>query len=452
MNFILVPLHTETLGTEKYSDNTVFYVYAAFFNVVLTYGMETAFFRFFSKQEDNGKVYATTFLSLTVTTLIFFALVWALSEPLASFVGLKPLYFRLLIGVVALDTLVVAPFAYLRATNRPTKFATIKILNIITYVALNFFFLWAIPALSIDFPSYDPSDLVVYIFIANLAASIITFFLLSPYFLKLEEGFSLAILKQLLSYGWPIMVAGLAFVVNENLDKLLLKDLIDEDTMGAYAGCYKLAIFMTLFIQAFRLGAEPFFFNHAADNNAKQTYAAILKYFVIVGASGLLFIVIYIDFFKELIIRDEAYWRTLEIVPVVLLANLCLGIYHNLSIWYKLTDQTHYGMYISIFGAMVTIAFNLWMIPIIGFMASAWATLAAYGGMMFVSYFLGRKHYPVPYETKKILGYLSLVVIFSFSSFYFLREQFIPNTLLLFVFLGIAFLIERKELKRILIR
>ncbi len=452
MNFILVPLHTDTLGTVSYSENTTFYVYAAFFNVLLTYGMETAFFRFFSTHQEKNKVFSTALISLTTTTLIFFAAVWSFKGQIADLVGLDIMYFKYLIGVLVLDTLVVAPFAYLRASNRPVKFAAIKMVNIGVYVALNFFFLWAIPKFKWSFSFYDPTDLVQYIFVANLAASAATLLLLLPYFFRSKLSFDTTIFKKLLSYGWPIMAAGLAYVVNENLDKLLLKDMIDKDTMGAYAGCYKLAVFMTIFIQAFRLGAEPFFFNHAKEKNAKNTYALILKYFVIVGSFVLLFVVAYIHFFKELLVRNEAYWRVLEIVPVVLLANLCLGIYHNLAIWYKLTDKTRYGMYISILGAIITIVFNVLMIPKIGFMASAWATLAAYGSMMLISYVLGKKHYPVPYETTRVLVYLVLATVLSGISFYIIKENYLQNTALLLVFLGVVFFVERKELKRIIAR
>ena len=419
MNFILVPLHTDTLETASYSDNTTFYVYAAFFNVLLTYGMETAFFRFFSKSEEKGKVFSTTLISLTVTTIVFLLIVVLFNEQLAALVNLNQTYFNLLIGVLVLDALVVAPFAYLRATGRPIKFTAIKLSNILVYVALNFFFLWAIPRFAINFPNYDSNDLVKYIFVSNLVASIITLLLLSPYFFKTKLQFSITIFKQLLNYGWPIMVAGLAYVINENFDKWLLPEMLGKDINGAYSGCYKIAVFMTIFIQAFRLGAEPFFFNHAKELNAKETYARIMKYFVILGSLMFVFTVVYLNLFKELIVRDESYWIAIDIVPIVLLANLCLGIYFNLAIWYKLTDKTRYGMYISIVGAIVTIIFNYVMIPKIGFMASAWATLLAYGSMMLISYQMGKKYYPVPYDIFRISGYLVFSTIISAVSYYF---------------------------------
>ncbi len=446
MNFVLVPLHTEKLATTSYSDNTTFYIYAAFFNVLLTYGMETAFFRFFSTGDDKGKVFSTTLLSLTVSSLVFLVLVLGFNAPLAEFVGLRKDYFNLLIGVLVLDALVVAPFAYLRATGRPIKFTAIKLANVAICVILNFFFLWAIPYFGLNFPGYDTDDLVQYIFIANLAASIVTLLLLTPYFFRVKWQFSTPIFKQLWNYGWPVMVAGLAFVINENFDKWLLPALEGKAINGAYSGCYKIAVFMTIFIQAFRLGAEPFFFSHAKAANARETYARIMKYFVICGCLVLVLTVAYLDFFKQLIVRDPSYWIAIDIVPIILLANLFFGIYFNLGVWYKLTDKTRYGMYISIIGAIITITFNYLMIPRIGFMASAWATLAAYGSMVLISYLLGRKHYPIPYDLSRIGAYIGLSALACFFSYRY-NDNYIMGTAIVLVFLGIVLLFEKKELQ-----
>jgi O-antigen/teichoic acid export membrane protein len=451
MNFILVPLHTGKLETSSYSDNTTFYVYAAFFNVLLTYGMETSFFRFFNKSEEKNKVFSTTFISLVITTFLFLALIIIFNQELSGWLNIAPKYFNILVSLLVLDTLVVAPFAYLRATGRPIKFAAIKIANIVIYVLLNYVFLWAIPKFNIDFPGYDKSDLVQYIFIANLVASVMTLLMLIPYFFKTKLEFSTPIFKQLLNYGWPIMVAGLAYVINENFDKWILPYLLGKDINGAYSGCYKIAMFMTIFIQAFRLGAEPFFFSHSKEINAKQTYALIMKYFVIVGSFMLVFIISYLDIFKELLVKDESYWQAITIVPIVLLANLCLGIYFNLAIWYKLTDKTIYGMYLSIVGAIITIVFNLVMIDKIGFIASAWATLAAYGIMMVLSYVIGQKYYTVPYDLKKILGYLVLAIIVSIISLNTNANYYI-NTFLVLLFLACIVLLEKNELKQLLNR
>jgi O-antigen/teichoic acid export membrane protein len=452
MNFILVPLHTDTLDTTSYSDNTYFYVYAAFFNVLLTYGMETAFFRFFSKQKEQDKVYSTTLISLLVSTIVVFGIVMFFNQSLAEVVNLRLDYFNYLIGVLVLDTLVVAPFAYLRATGKPIKFTVIKLSNIFIYVALNFFFLWAIPEFNIEFLGYDKSDLVKYIFISNLAASAVTIILLLPYFLKTKWVFDKEIFKQMLNYGLPIMIAGLAYVINENFDKWLIPDVLGKDINGAYAGCYKLAVFMTIFIQAFRLGAEPFFFNHAKEKNAKNTYALIMKYFVICGVLMLLFIVGFIDIFKSLIVRDETYWVAIEIVPIVLLANLFLGIYFNLAIWYKLTDKTRFGMYISIIGAIVTITLNIIMLPKYGFMAAAWTTVVAYFIMMTTSYVLGQKHYKVPYQVSRILLYIGVAMGLAYCSFEYLRGIHFYNITLILTFIAFIALLEKNELKELLRR
>ena len=451
MNFILVPLHTGNLETSSYSDNTTFYVYAAFFNVLLTYGMETSFFRFFNKSKEKERVFSTTFISLIVTTLLFFVIVLIFNEQLSLWLNISPKYFKILVGLLVLDTVVVAPFAYLRATGKPIKFAAIKIANIIIYVILNYFFLWAIPKFNIDFPGYDKSDLVQYIFIANLVASAVTLLMLIPYFFKTKLEFSYSILKQLLSYGWPIMLAGLAYVINENFDKWILPYLLGKDINGAYSGCYKIAMFMTIFIQAFRLGAEPFFFSHSKEINAKETYALIMKYFVIVGSFMLVFIISYLDIFKIALVKDESYWQAITIVPIVLVANLFLGIYFNLGVWYKLTDKTIYGMYLSIVGAVITIIFNLIMIEKIGFIAAAWATLAAYGMMMTLSYIIGQKYYRVPYDLKSILGYLILSIVLSIISLN-TNTNYYMNTFIVLLFLGIIGISEKKQLKQLLKR
>lgn len=451
MNFLLVPLHTGTLATRSYSDNTTFYVYAAFFNVLLTYGMETAFFRFFNKSEEKNKVFSTVFISLIITTIVFLTFVVIFNEQIAFWLNIPQKYLNLLLGLLVLDTLVVAPFAYLRATGRPIKFATIKIANIFMYVLLNYFFLWVIPKFDIDFPGYDASDLVQYIFIANLLASTVTFLMLLPYFFKTKLEFSKRIFKQLFNYSWPIMVAGLAYVINENFDKWILPYLLDKDINGAYSGCYKIAMFMTIFIQAFRLGAEPFFFSHAKEINAKETYALIMKYFVIVGSFMLVFIIAYLDLFKLALVKDESYWQAISIVPIVLIANLCLGIYFNLAIWYKLTDKTSYGMYLSIVGAVITIAFNLFFINKIGFIAAAWATLAAYGVMMVLSYIIGQKYYRVPYDLKKILGYLFFSIALSLVALNTNANYYI-NTFLVLLFLGNVIFFEKEQLKQFLKR
>jgi O-antigen/teichoic acid export membrane protein len=370
--------------------------------------------------------------------------------PISEALRINTDFYTLLVGITLIDTLIVIPFAYLRVTGRPVKFAILKLINVLIIVVLNVLLLSKTYGLESLRQVFNVDNNVEYIFIANLIASAVVLILVLPYFFKTKLQYDTTVLKQLLRYGWPIMVAGLAFVINENLDKWLLPDMEGEFINGAYSACYKLAVFMTLFIQAFRMGAEPFFFSHSDEENATQTYATILKYFTIVGALGLMIVVIYIDVLRPIFIKKESYLLALDIVPIVLLANLCLGIYHNLSIWYKLTDRTRFGMYISIIGAAVTIAFNLIFIPKIGFMACAYATLIAYALMMFISYFLGRKYYPVPYDINRIAIYLLVSAGLSFITYYHFDRNMLLGTVFLLLYLALIVFLERKELKQIL--
>lgn len=452
INFLLVRLHTDVLPNEGYSENTEFYVVAAFFNVILTYGLETSFFRFFSKNRHKDEVLSTAIITIVCSTVFFGALLFLFSTAISNALRINSHYYNFLVGITLVDTLVVIPFAYLRVTGRPIKFALVKLINVLIIVFLNVALLSTTFGINALKNSFEVVEDVEYIFIANLIASIAVLILVLPYFFKVKFKFRVAVLKDLLKYGWPIMVAGLAFVINENLDKWLLPELENEFVNGAYSACYKLAVFMTLFIQAFRMGAEPFFFNHASEANAPQTYATILKYFTIVGGAGLMLVVIYIDWLQPIFIKNESYLLALDIVPIVLLANLCLGIYHNLSIWYKLTDRTQYGMYISVIGAIITIGVNLLFIPKFGFMACAYATLLAYGIMMLISYFLGKKYYKVPYDIGNIILYLSLSVVFSFITYYSLDKNILIGTLFLSLYLGTVFFIERHSLKQLLKR
>jgi O-antigen/teichoic acid export membrane protein len=450
INFLLVRLHTDVLPNEDYSENTEFYVVAAFFNVILTYGMETSFFRFFSKNKDKNAVLSTAMITIVVSTFFFGLLLFLFRIPISEALRINTDFYNLLVGITFIDTLIVIPFAYLRVTGRPIKFASIKMINVIIMVVFNVLLLSTTYGSESLRNLFSVDNNVEYIFIANLIASVVVLILVLPYFFKAKLQYDTTVLKQLLRYGWPIMVAGLAFVINENLDKWLLPQMEGEFVNGAYSACYKLAVFMTLFIQAFRMGAEPFFFSHSDKENATQTYATILKYFTIVGALGLMIVVVYIDLLRSIFIKQESYLLALDIVPIVLLANLCLGIYHNLSIWYKLTDRTRFGMYISIIGASITIAFNLIFIPKIGFMACAYATLIAYALMMLISYFLGRKYYPVPYDINRISIYLLVSAGLSFITYYHFDRNMLLGTVFLLLFLALIGFLEKNELKQIL--
>lgn len=458
VNILLTKLHTQVLVSSKYAENTWYFVFAAYFIAFLSFGLETAFFRFFSREKEKGKIVSTTFITLLISTFIFLTILLSFNNIFARILGFtNPLHLKILIFVTALDLLVVVPYAYLRVTNQPIKFTFYKISNILIYAFFNIFFLWFVPFAikrNIALPniitqSYSNTPKVVFIFIANLIASFVTFLMLLPSIFKFKFKFDRAILKKMITYGWPIMVGSLAYITNENLDKILLGDMIGKEDMGIYAACYKLGVFMTLYVMAFRLGAEPFFFNHALKKNAKETYAKILTWFTIIGSLFMIIVVVYINLFAKILLGRPEYYKALAIVPIILLANLFLGIYNNLSVWYKLTDKTKFGMYISIFGAFITIVFNLIFIPIIGFMASAWATFFAYSAMASVSYFLGKKYYKVPYNIKKVGLYITLSAFLSFISYYYFKENYIISTLFVLSFMLVIFFSEKKELKTI---
>lgn len=458
INFLLVKVHTDALPKVAYAENANFYIWASLFAVLLTFGFETAFFRFFKKETDKHTLVGTSFISLAVSAFIFLFLTISFSSWVIQIFGFSknPLQFKLFVAIMAIDVLAIIPFAFLRASNRPIRYALIKLLNVTVIVFINLIFLKFIPqiiAQKQDLPTflnsiYTSTAKVNFIFIANLVGSILVFLLLLPYLLKFKWRFSKVLFFKMINYSWPIAVAGVAYVVNENLDKILIKRMIGDAQMGVYAACYKLAIFMNLYNMAFRLGAEPFFFSYSDKRNAKETYAKILNYFVIIGSLVLVGIVVFIDVLKGFI--NSAYWQALIIVPIILLANLFLGIYHNLAFWYKLTDKTKYGMYFSIIGALVTVVVNLLLIPKIGFIASAWATLAAYGVMMLLSYFIGKKQYYIPYNIKKIVIYLTLSITISFVSFTYFRENYSILIPLLLLFIAVVLYVEKDDFIKIL--
>ncbi|MFC7356109.1 oligosaccharide flippase family protein [Jejudonia soesokkakensis] len=459
---VLVPLYTEVLAPASFGIYATLMSYIILGNVLLSYGMETAFFRFINKDTSQKKIVQSTALtSLTISTVLFLAVAMVFRIPLAEIVDFKVEYVTYGLLILALDALVILPFVWFRANEKPMRYAIIKIINVCINLGFNlFFFLW-LPQLASESNGFWASihteeNKVVYVFISNVIASGATLLMLLPLYFKIGFGFDKTLWKQMMKYAYPVLIAGIAFSINEAFDKILLKYLLPEDIaeseVGVYAACYKLGVFMTLFATAFRLGIEPFFFNHSKHEKAKDTYATITKYFTIFGSFILLFVIVYIDLFKRLLISNSEYWVALSIVPIILLANLCLGIYHNLSVWYKVTDRTQFGAYISVIGAIITLALNYILIPKMSYMGSAIATLAAYGTMMLLSYFFGRKYYAVPYDLTKIGSYLVMAIVFSGLSFYIFDGNLWIGTALLLVFLLSIFFSERKELQRILKR
>lgn len=459
LTVILVPLYVKVLLPEEYGIYSTVMAFLILGNVLLSYGMETAFFRFITKNVSQQKiVQSTTLTSLTVSTLIFLGITLLFRNGIAEISEFKPEYVTYGLIILALDALVVLPFAWFRVNEKPTRYAVIKIFNVVINLAFNLFFLLALPKLAETSAYWNsmwfPENKVAYVFIANLIASAVTLLVLLPLYVKIGFGFSKTIWKQMMKYALPVLFAGIAFSINEAFDRILLKYLLPENIaevqVGLYSACYKLGMFMTLFVMAFRLGIEPFFFNHSKESNAKTTYATITKYFTLFGCLILLVVVVYIDVFKRILIPNSQYWEALKIVPLILLANLFLGIYHNLSVWYKVTDRTKYGAYISVFAATVTLVLNYILIPIIGYMGSAIATLAAYGSMMVLSYLYGRKYYDVPYDVKKISWYLLLAIGFSSISFYVFNGNIWIGTALLSVFAAIMFYSEKNEFLKII--
>jgi O-antigen/teichoic acid export membrane protein len=459
LTFLLVPLYTEVLAVGIYGKVSIIFSWFAIFNVILAYGMETAFFRFFNKEDDKDAVIGTSTLSIVFTSLSIFALAFIFRNELSHLIDIKVEHINFVLFILLLDALVIIPFAWLRAKERPMKYAIIKIANVAINIGLNlFFFLWLkdLAKESSIFQSlYKPGFEINYILIATVASSIITLILMLPFYIKIKYKFDSNLWKKMLRYAFPVLIAGLAYTINETFNRILLDSSLStsadpEREVGMFSACYKLALFMTLFATAFRLGIEPYFFSHAKSDKPQKNYAKILEYFVILGSVILVTVVVFADVIKVLIIRDEAFWEAMWIVPIILIASFCLGIYHNLSVWYKITDRTKFGAYISVFGAIITLALNIWLIPIIGYKGSAIAALVAYGSMVMLSYYYGRKYYPIPYNLNKIATYLGLSILFSVVSFYYLREHYMITIPMLVVFITMVFLLEKKELKQLL--
>jgi O-antigen/teichoic acid export membrane protein len=470
LNFILTPIFTRSYGASALGVFTKMYAYASMINAILAFGMETTFFRYLNKHEDKKQqVYNNSFLIVAFISTLFLISGLVFTEPITKWLLNSNMshyqdqkrYVQYFLWLLFSDAICVIPFARIRADGKPFRYSIIKFVNILSYVLLSLFFIYGIPLIikhdlpgAAFFQSWFRDKWVGYVFIANLAASGLTFLLLVPEFLKVQFKFDKDLFKKMLSYSWPVLVANLSFIINENLDKILLDRYTTEAQVGIYGAVCKLAIFLSIFNMAFRLGAEPFFFSYAKNENAKVTYAKILEYFVI--ALSILFVALTanIEILKYFISRDAKhlaeYWVGLPAVPYLLVGYVCLGIYMNLSIWYRLSDQTRFGLYISLVGAVITVVFNIILIPKFSYMGSAWVSMATYGTMMIISYILGQKYYPIPYNLKKILAYLIISIILVFSSFFiFNRNIYIGNAMLVAFVAGIAYF-EKNDLMKIL--
>jgi O-antigen/teichoic acid export membrane protein len=461
ISFMLNPLYVDRLPKQEFADVSIVFAWLVFFNVILSYGMETAFFRFYNKEENKKSVISTATVSIFWSSISFLFLALIFRNTLSHWAEIKVEYITYTIWILVLDALVIIPFSRLRATKRPMQYGIIKIANVSLMMLLNLFFLIFLPEIAESNPEgffntiYFENFQVGYIFISNLIASLLTFIVLSPDYFKINWKFDFNLWKQMMQYGYPILIAGIAFAINEHFDKILLDWMnVPKADIGAYSACYKIGMFMVLFRTGYTLGIEPFFFSHASNENAPQTYATITKYFVIFGSFITLFVIIFIDLLKLLLVPSEEYWDAIKVVPLIVLANFFLGIYTNLSVWYKLIDKTKIGAYISIIGAIVTLALNYLLIKEFSYYGSAIATLAAYGTMMIISYKMGQKKYPIPYEINTILKYLGLSIAFSAIAFYipYLRENYLVKFVLLSLFLYFIYRNEKETLLKIIKR
>lgn len=435
LNYLLVPLYTYTFPAEAYGVVSEFYAYAGFFSVLLVFGLETGYFRFRTRDGiPQGSAYAGSLLFVLAANAFFISLLIAFRQPLADQLRYPdhPEYLVCFGLILALDAVSALPFAKLRAEEKALRFAGIKIAEIIVAIGFNLLFLLAWPRVVALWPGsafasyYNPSVGVGYIFLANLIASVFKMLLLLPQFRGISLKKGLEVIRPLLAYSLPMVIIGFAGVINEMLDRAILKYLLPYDLkenlriLGVYGACYKLSILMTLFVQAFRYAGEPFFFAYAGREDAKRSYALVLKYFVIFCVFIFLLVTLFLEFFKYFVGAD--YREGLDVVPILLMANLFLGIYVNLSIWYKLTDRTGMGAWISMAAAFITLGLNFWWIPLIGYRGSAWAHLVCYGGMALVSYLLGRHYYPVPYPVIRITLYMLLGL-----AIYWLDHELVVN-------------------------
>lgn len=446
ISFLLVGLHTQMMPSISYGEVTILLSYMIFFNVILSYGMETTFFRFYHKDEKKQEVISTASVSIFWSSILFLCGALLFQKTISSYLEINKEYVNYAIWILALDALVIIPFSKLRAEQRPIKYAAIKIANVCINMLLNIFFLAILPQLAETNPTgfwgsiYVHDYQIGYVFLANLIASLVTFLFFIPNYIMSNWYFDTKLWKQMMQYGWPILVAGLAFGINEHFDKILLGKLLPATVakaeVGAYAACYKIGLFMVLFRTAYTLGIEPFFFSQAGNANAPQTYATVTKYFVILGSLIMLVVIVFADVIKFFLVRQPEYWEAMSIVPLIIIANFFLGIYTSLSVWYKLIDKTIIGAYISLVGAALTLVLNYLLIPKMSYMGSAIATIAAYGSMMLLSYFLGKNKYPIPFEMNKIIGYLLVSITLACLSFYIdvFRETYIFGILAILAF------------------
>ncbi|MEO5571751.1 MAG: polysaccharide biosynthesis C-terminal domain-containing protein [Bacteroidia bacterium] len=468
LNYLLVPFYTRIFTPSEYGIVSELFAYVSFIMILFTYGMETSFFHFSEKETDRNKVYSTGVLSLFTSSFFLSGLLILFSTSIANWIQYPkhPEYITWFALILALDTLCALPFAQLRQQNKAKRFAGIKMVNIFVNIGFNIFFLVLCPKWiheqgffkELTDLVYSPKIGIGYVFISNLIASIVTLLFLIPQFRGLRIEFDSILWKQMIIYCIPLLIAGFAGMVNETFDRAVYKYLAPDKAialkqLGIYSACYKLSIIMTLFIQTFRYAAEPFFFSQYKNENNKVVYARVMKYFVITCSFIFLVVMLYIDIFKLFI--GEDFRKGVGVVPILLLANMCLGIFYNLSMWYKLTGQTRFGAYFSIFGAVLTIILLWWLIPLMGYMGAAWATLIVYAAMMVLSYITGQKYFSIDYDLPRNFTFIGLSLLIYFAGLGIEKllkpgevTGFVINTVLLLAFAGFIFVLEKPKLKQ----
>jgi O-antigen/teichoic acid export membrane protein len=428
LNYLLTPYLTGKLLAPQYGEMSTIYAAIPFLNVIFTCGLETAYFRFVQKDKDKTDIYSTAMISIISSTILLATVLLIFQSSFTNLLRLQahPEFITYTIFIIVFDTLMTLPFAKLRQEGRPRKFALIQVASIIITIGLTYFFISMLPRIIAKDPNsifklvYIKDYGVGYVIIANLIASFLTVVMVAKEFFAFKLKFNPALWKSMIVYALPLVLAGFAGMINETFDRIMLlwwgpsSNTMDAETqVGIYSACYKLSLLITLFIQAFRMGAEPFFFKQSEQENPQRVYARVMKFFVITITVMFLFVVLYLDIWKHFI-RNKLMWEGLKVVPILLLANMFLGIYYNLAIWYKLTHKTIAGAYITLIGAGITLFINYFFIPHFSYMACAWATFACYGSMMVVSFVWGQKEYRIPYAWKKLVAYMVIVVLFYF--------------------------------------
>ncbi len=452
LNYLLVPLYVTVMPADsgEYGILTNMYAIIALLMVLLTYGMETGFFRFANKEgSDPVKAYSSILLTVGASSLSFIVLGLIFLQPVAGFLGYgkHPEYLGMMLSAVAVDAFLTIPFAYLRNQKRPIKFAAIKMFNILINILLNIFFLVVCPWLSTRFPDlftwYNPTYKAGYVFLSNLIASISQIIFFVPELRGFRYTVDRKLMKQIMAYSFPMLILGIAGILNQTIDKIIYPFLFDDKAeanvqLGIYGAASKIAMIMAMCLQAFRYAYEPFVFGKSKEGDNRTMYAMAMKYFIIFTLLGFLSVMFYLDILKYIIKPD--YWEGLRVVPIVMVAEMLMGVYFNLSFWYKLIDETRWGAYFSATGCVVIIALNVMLVPTYGYMASAWAGLAGYATVTLLSYFIGQKKYPIAYDLKGIGLYVLLAAVLYILGEYVPMEHTVLRlafrTLLLLIFIG----------------